>query len=256
MTVRRLADQQPPSFAFTPENLAWAKREVAKYPEGRQASAVISLLWRAQDQEGWLSEPAIRAVAEMLGMARIRVLEVATFYTMFLLAPVGARAHIQVCGTTPCWLRGAGELKRVCHERIHHDQLHISADGNFSWEEVECLGACVNAPLVQVNADTYEDLTAASFNKLTDDFAAGRPVKPGPQINRQFSAPAGGATTLIGEIYRPGAQPWTPPPPPAPATTDADAKKPTAGANQREAPEPKAPLQANPEDKKPNPVSK
>jgi NADH-quinone oxidoreductase subunit E len=217
MSVRRLADVQPESFAFSDENLAWAKKEIAKYPEGRQASAVISLLWRAQEQEGWVSEPAIRVVAEMLDMARIRVLEIATFYTMFLLAPVGAKAHIQVCGTTPCMLRGAGELKRVCHDRIHNDQLHISADGDFSWEEVECLGACVNAPLVQVNADTYEDLTVASFNKLLDDFAAGRPVKPGPQVDREFSAPAGGRTTLTGEIYRPGSQPWTPPPAPPPA---------------------------------------
>jgi NADH-quinone oxidoreductase subunit E len=196
MSVRRLAEKQPESFAFTPENLAWAKKQIAKYPEGRQASAVISLLWRAQEQEGWVSEPAIRVIAEMLGMAKIRVLEIATFYTMFLLAPVGKVAHIQVCGTTPCWLRGAGDLKAICQERIHHDQLHVSADGNFSWEEVECIGACVNAPLVQIKADTFEDLTPASFGKLIDDLAAGRPVKPGPQIDRQFSAPVGGPTTL------------------------------------------------------------
>jgi NADH-quinone oxidoreductase subunit E len=217
MSVRRLAEKQPESFAFTEANLAWARKEIAKYPEGRQASAVISLLWRAQDQEGWVSEPAIRVVAEMLGMARIRVLEIATFYTMFLLAPVGTKAHVQVCGTTPCWLRGADELKKICRERIHHDQLHVSENGDFSWEEVECLGACVNAPLVQVNADTYEDLTADSFNKLLDDFAAGRSPKPGSQTGRQFSAPVGGPTTLTGEIYRPGKEPWTPPPPPPPA---------------------------------------
>jgi NADH-quinone oxidoreductase subunit E len=196
MSVRRLAEKQPDSFAFTEENLAWAKKEIAKYPEGRQASAVISLLWRAQDQEGWVSEPAIRAVAGMLGMPNIRVLEIATFYTMFLLAPVGKVAHIQVCGTTPCWLRGANELKDVCRRRIHHDQLHVSADGSFSWEEVECIGACVNAPLVQVKADTFEDLTAETFEALIDDLAAGRPVKPGPQIDRQYSAPVGGPRTL------------------------------------------------------------
>jgi len=256
MSVRRLAEQQPASFAFSEDNLAWAKREMGKFPAGRQQSAVISLLWRAQEQEGWVTEPAIRYVAELLGMARIRVLEVATFYTMFRLAPVGAKAHVQVCGTTPCMLRGAGELKSICSERIHHEQFHLSADGAFSWEEVECIGACVNAPLVQIEADTYEDLTAASFTKLLDDIAAGRPLKPGPQIDREFSAPVGGPTTLTGDIYRPGAQPWTPPPPPAPPLTDDNAKKPTEGANQREAPAPKAPIQANPEDKKPNPVSK
>ena len=254
MSVRRLAEKQPESFAFSDANLAWARKEIAKYPEGRQASAVISLLWRAQDQEGWVTEPAIGYVAEMLGMARIRVLEVATFYTMFHLEPVGARAHIQMCGTTPCWLRGADEMKRICRERIHPEQHHLSADGAFSWEEVECLGACVNAPLVQVNSDTYEDLTVASFNKLIDDFAAGRTAKAGSQSGRQYAAPTAGLTTLTGEIYRPGAQAWTPPQ--QPALTDSEAKKPTAGANQREAAEPKAPMQSNPEDKKPNPVSK
>ena len=204
MSVRRLADQQPASFAFSDANLAWARQEIAKYPPGRQASAVISLLWRAQEQEGWVSEPAIRAVAALLDMAKIRVLEIATFYTMFLLAPVGRVAHIQVCTTTPCWLRGSDALKEVCHRRIGDEQLHVSADGAFSWEEVECIGACVNAPLVQVGADTYEDLTATAFEALLDGFAAGRPPKPGPQIDRQFSAPIGGPTTLTDEaLYRP-----------------------------------------------------
>ncbi len=156
---------------------------------------MISLLWRAQDQEGWVTEPAIRAVAELLGMARIRVLEVATFYTMFNLEPVGAKAHIQLCGTTPCWLRGADDLKAVCRRRIGGEH-HLSDDGDFSWEEVECLGACVNAPLVQIGSDTYEDLTAESFEALLDDIAAGRPLKPGPQTDRQFSAPVGGPTSL------------------------------------------------------------
>ncbi len=204
MAVRRLAEKQPESFAFTPQNLAWAKKEMAKYPEGRQASAVISLLWRAQEQEGWVSEPAIRAIAELLGMSRIRVLEVATFYTMFNLEPVGAKAHIQVCGTTPCWLRGAGDIKEVCTRRIG-EQHHLSDDGDFSWEEVECLGACVNAPLVQIAADTYEDLTAESFEKIIDDIAAGRPLKPGPQIDRQFAAPVGGPMTLLDDPTAPAA---------------------------------------------------
>ena len=162
MTVRRLApaEQQPESFAFTAENLAWAKQQIAKYPEGRQASAVIPLLWRAQEQVGgWTPRKAIEYVADLLGMAHIRVLEVATFYTMFLLQPVGRKAHVQWCGTTPCLLRGGEALKKVCQHRIHHEPFHVSADGDFSWEEVECLGACVNAPMVLIGKDTYEDLT-------------------------------------------------------------------------------------------------
>jgi NADH-quinone oxidoreductase subunit E len=199
MAVRRLAppELQPKDFAFTAENLAWAKQQIAKYPEGRQASAVIPLLWRAQEQSGgWLPQKAMEYVAEMLAMAKIRVLEVATFYTMFLLQPVGRKAHVQVCGTTPCVLRGAEDVKDVCRKRIHHEQFHVSADGDFSWEEVECLGACVNAPMVLIWNDTYEDLTAESFERVLDGFAKGQPVKPGPQIDRQFSAPVGGPTTL------------------------------------------------------------
>ncbi|MEZ5773816.1 MAG: NADH-quinone oxidoreductase subunit NuoE [Hyphomicrobiaceae bacterium] len=197
MAVRRLHPDQPDSFAFSPENLAWAERLIAKYPPGKQASAVIPLLWRGQEQNGgWVSEPMIRVVADMLGMAHIRVLEVATFYTQFQLSPVGDKAHVQVCGTTPCMLRGAGELIEVCKRRIHHDPFHRSADGAFSWEEVECLGACVNAPMVLIGKDTYEDLTAETFGQVLDGFAAGRPPKPGTMIERQNSAPFGGATTL------------------------------------------------------------
>ena len=178
-------------------NLAWAKQQMAKYPEGRQASAVIAILWRVQEQhDGWVSEAAIRAVADLLSMPYIRVLEVATFYTMFQLQPVGKKAHVQVCGTTPCRLRGAADLIEVCQSRIHHDPFQLSKDGNFSWEEVECLGACVNAPMVLVWKDTYEDLTKESFGKVLDGFASGNPPKPGPQIDRQFSAPVGGPTTL------------------------------------------------------------
>ena len=162
MSVRRLApkEMQPASFAFTDENLAFAKNEIAKYPPGRQASAAIAILWRAQEQhDGWVSEAAIRAVADLLEMPYIRMLEIATFYTMFQLAPVGKKAHVQVCGTTPCRLRGADDIIEVCKRRIHHDPFHLSKDGNFSWEEVECLGACVNAPMVLIWKDTYEDLT-------------------------------------------------------------------------------------------------
>jgi NADH-quinone oxidoreductase subunit E len=195
MAVRRLAEKQPKDFAFTPENLEWAKREITKYPEGRQASAVIPLLWRAQEQaDGWLPEPAIRHVADMLGMPYIRALEVATFYTMFNLEPVG-KYLVQLCGTTPCMLRGAEEIKKVCRRRIG-DPEQVSADGKFSWREVECLGACVNAPMVQINYDYYEDLTPKNFEKLLDGLAAGKNPKPGPQIDRQLSAPVGGPTTL------------------------------------------------------------
>lgn len=197
MAVRRLDPDQPASFAFSAANLAWAKQLVAKYPPGKQASAVIPLLWRGQEQAGWVTEPMIRTVAGMLDMAEIRVLEVATFYTQFLLSPVGAKAHIQVCGTTPCMLRGAELLKDVCRRRIHHDPHHLSADGSFSWEEVECLGACVNAPMVLIGSDTYEDLSLQSFEQLIDGFAAGRPPEPGPQVKRQLSAPEGGQTTLM-----------------------------------------------------------
>ncbi|MBM7482979.1 NADH-quinone oxidoreductase subunit E [Bradyrhizobium sp. USDA 3686] len=199
MSVRRLASKevQPASFAFTEENLAFAKQQIAKYPAGRQASAVIAILWRAQEQhDGWVSEAAIRVIADMLDMPYIRVLEVATFYTMFQLGPVGKKAHVQVCGTTPCRLRGAEDLIHVCEHRIHHEPFHLSKDGNFSWEEVECLGACVNAPMVLIGKDTYEDLTKESFGKVLDGFASGNPPKPGPQNGRQFSAPTGGPTTL------------------------------------------------------------
>jgi NADH-quinone oxidoreductase subunit E len=195
MAVRRLAETQPESFAFTAENRAWADGQIAKYPPGRQASAVIPLLWKAQEQAGgWLPRAAIEHVGQVLGMPTIRVLEIATFYTMFNLAPVGEH-FVQVCGTTPCMLRGAEDIKRVCRERIG-EQRHVTADGKFSWLEVECLGACVNAPMAQINADYYEDLTVESFNRLLDDLAAGRPVKTGPQIDRQLSAPVGGPTTL------------------------------------------------------------
>ncbi len=196
MAVRRLHPEQPQSFAFSAENLAWAKARMALYPPGKQASAVIPVLWKAQEQEGWTSEPAIRAVADLLGMAYIRVYEIATFYTMFQLSPVGRKAHVQVCGTTPCMLRGSDAILEVCRSRIHHDAHHLSADGDFSWEEVECVGCCANAPVVQIGKDVWEDLDAESFGKVLDGFAAGKPPAPGSQTGRTASAPAGGATTL------------------------------------------------------------
>ncbi|MGQ7791936.1 NADH-quinone oxidoreductase subunit NuoE [Faunimonas sp. B44] len=196
MAVRRLAEEQPESFAFTPENRAWAEQTIRKFPEGRQASAVIPLLWRVQEQEGWVTKPALENVADMLGMPYIRVLEVATFYTMFHLAPVGRKAHIQVCGTTPCMLCGAGELIELCKSRIAPHPHEVSADGGLSWEEVECLGACVNAPMVQVFKDTYEDLTPETLAALIDAFERGETPRPGPQVERHHSAPAGGLTSL------------------------------------------------------------
>ncbi len=197
MAVRRLHSDQPSHFAFTPENLAWAATLIAKFPDGKQASAVIPLLWRAQEQNGgWVSEPALRAVADLLGMAYIRVYEIATFYTMFQLSPVGKKAHVQVCGTTPCMLRGSGGLIEVCERRIAHHQHELSGDGNFSWEEVECLGSCANAPLVQIGKDTYEDLTPEQLERILDSYEKGQHVLPGSQTGRKASCPKTGPTTL------------------------------------------------------------
>ena len=194
--LRRLTPDQPESFAFTDANMAWAQEQIKKYPEGRQASAIIPLLWRAQEQEGWLSKPAIESVADMLGMAYIRALEVATFYFMFQLKPVGAVAHIQICGTTSCMLCGSEDLIAVCQEEINEKPYLPSADGKLSWEEVECLGACTNAPMAQVGKDYYEDLTADSLRGLLKEFAAGHAPKPGPQNGRFAAEPKGGLTSL------------------------------------------------------------
>ena len=200
MSVRRLADDnvQPASFAFTKENAAWAKATINKYPKGRQQSAVIPLLMRAQEQDGWVTKAAIESVADMLGMAYIRVLEVATFYTQFQLLPIGTRAHVQVCGTTPCMLRGAEDLINVCKKRIHPEPLHLNESGTLSWEEVECQGACVNAPMIMIFKDSYEDLTPTQLEHIIDRFDAGRgsDITPGTQIDRVYSAPAGGLTSL------------------------------------------------------------
>lgn len=198
MAVRRLYSDQPPDFAFTADNLAWARATIAKYPEGKQASAIIPLLWRAQEQSGgWLPEPAIRAVCDMLGMAYIRGLEIATFYTMFQLAPVGKKAHVQVCGTTPCMLNGALALEDVCKRRIAEHQHELNEDGTLSWEVVECIGNCANAPVVQIGKDTFEDLTPALLDAVIDGFEAGNPPRPGSQIGRKASCPAGGPTSLV-----------------------------------------------------------
>jgi NADH-quinone oxidoreductase subunit E len=194
--LRRLHHTQPESFAFTPANLAWAEAQITKYPQGRQASAIIPLLWRAQEQEGWLTRPAIEAIGDMLGMAHIRALEVASFYFMFQLQPVGSVAHVQICGTTSCMICGAEDLMAVCRERIADAPHALSPDGRFSWEEVECLGSCTNAPMAQIGKDYYEDLTAARFGEILDELAAGKVPVPGPQNGRYGSEPLAGLTSL------------------------------------------------------------
>jgi NADH-quinone oxidoreductase subunit E len=197
MALRRLAEHQPETFAFTAENAVWVAKQIEKYPPGRQASAVIPVLWRAQEQEGWISKPIVETVASMLGMPCIRVLEVATFYTMFNLHPVGEHL-VQVCTTTPCWLRGSDEVVAACKKHIHPHQGAISADGKFSWVEMECLGACVNAPMLLVDKDPYEDLDGPKTEALLEAIRRGETPKPGPQNGRRSSEPEGGATTLKG----------------------------------------------------------
>ncbi|HVW72945.1 MAG TPA: NADH-quinone oxidoreductase subunit NuoE [Rhizomicrobium sp.] len=245
MSLRRLAppERQPASFAFTAENAEWAKAIIAKYPQGRQASAVISLLWRGQEQEGWVTHPMIESVAKMLGMPFIRVLEVATFYTMFNLEPVGTYL-VQVCTTTPCWLRGSDAVVAACKKHIHPHPHTVSDDGKFSWMEVECLGACVNAPMLQIGSDFYEDIDGPITERMLEDLRAGKALKPGPQNGRRVSSePEGGATTLtdpslydgsiIGKYHKQV--------PEAAPTTDAEGKAPTQGVSDREAPTQKPP---------------
>ena len=198
MSVRRLAAEQPDSFVFSRENQIWAKNQIDNYPAGREQSAVIPLLWRAQEQAGgWLPEPAIRHIADLLDMAYIRVYEIATFYTMFNLAPVG-RYLVQVCATTPCWLRGSDELERVCLEDIGKAES-VSADGMFTWRRVECLGACVNAPVVQINSDFHEDLDIDSFQNLLLRLRAGEKISSGSHVGRHSSEPCSGATKKAKE---------------------------------------------------------
>lgn len=202
MADRRPARSQPDSFDWTDENRAWCDEQIRKYPEGRQASAVIPLLWRAQKQEGWISIAAMETIAAQLGMPYIRVYEVATFYTMFNLQPVG-RHFVQLCGTTPCALRGAEALAEICREVIGPENT-VTASGNLSWLEVECLGACCNAPMAQINDDYYEDLTPEVFRDILMRLDRGEEVPPGVfNENRKASAPEGGPTTLTDEsIYR------------------------------------------------------
>lgn len=195
MSARRLHLDQPASFAYSAESKARVDREIAKYPAGRAASAVIAALWIGQEQEGWVTKPMIEAIASLLGMAYIRVLEVATFYTMFNLAPEG-KYLVQVCTTTPCWLRGSDDIVAVCKKQIADTQRMISEDGKFSWMEVECLGACVNAPMLQIGRDFYEDLDGPKTEAILDAFRRGETPKPGPQNERHSSEPIGGLTSL------------------------------------------------------------
>ena len=194
--LRRLYHDQPETFAFTPDNQKWAEAQMKKFPEGRQASAIIPILWRAQEQEGWLTRPAIEHVAAMLDLAYIRALEVASFYFMFQLQPVGSVAHIQVCGTLSCMICGAEDLIGVCKDKIADQPHALSADGKFSWEEVECLGSCANAPMAQIGKDYYEDLTAERLGEIIDELAAGRVPTPGPQNGRFAAEPLKGLTSL------------------------------------------------------------
>lgn len=188
--------EQPATFEFTPENLEQARAHIAKYPPGRQQSAVLPLFDLAQRQMGgWLPRAAMDYVADMLEMPRIRAYEVATFYTMFNLRPVG-RYLLQVCTTTPCWLRGSDAVVAACERKLGIGMGGKTADGMFSLVEVECLGACVNAPIVQVNDDFYEDLDGPSTEALIDAFRAGSPPPPGSVTGRHGSAPIGGKTTL------------------------------------------------------------
>ena len=196
MKHRNPAKKQPESFAFSATNLKKAREIIAKYPAGRQQSAVIPLLDIAQRQcENWVPIPAMQAIAQLLDMPYIRVYEVASFYSMFNLEPVG-KHFIQVCRTTPCWLRGSNKITKACEKKLGVKNGQTTKDDQFTLVEVECLGACVNAPMVQINDDYYEDLTPESMERLIEDLETGKKVQSGPQIDRQTSAPSTGLTSL------------------------------------------------------------
>ncbi len=186
------------AFVFSPANAKKAAEIIARYPEGRQASAIMPLLDMAQRQTGgWLPREAMEYVSDMLGVPHIRAYEVATFYTMYNLEPVGEHL-VQVCTTTPCWLRGSSDIVAACEKALGISLGETTPDRKFTLREVECLGACVNAPVLQIGSDYYEDLDAAATEKLLADLRAGKPIKPGPQTGRQTSAPAAGLTALTG----------------------------------------------------------
>lgn len=209
MASRKPAKNQPASFQWSAVNRAWCDEQVKKYPAGRQASCVIPFLWRGQKQEGWISIPMMETIARQLEMPYIRVYEVATFYSMFNLAPAG-EYFVQVCGTTPCMLRGSRDLNAVC-ERVIGEQNHVSADGKFSWLEVECLGACVNAPMVQISTGEsdhyYEDLTPEIFEDLLAKLRKGEKVKIGTaNARRHTSNPEGDLTSLTDQALYDGSK--------------------------------------------------
>ncbi len=190
--------EQPENFEFSPENSAAAERAIATYPEGRQASAVMPLLDLAQRQSGgWLPRAAMDCVAELLGMPPMRVYEVATFYSMYNLAPIG-RHHVQICTNLSCWLRGSAEVTDACRRALVIELGETSEDGMFTLGEVECLGACVNAPMMQINDDYYEDLDATSAESIITELKLGESPRPGSQIGRRSSEPIGGLTSLTG----------------------------------------------------------
>ena len=225
MAHRRPAKDQPKAFEWSEENKAWCESQMKKYPEGRQASCVIPFLWRGQKQEGWVSIPMMEAISQQLNMPYIRVYEVATFYTMFNLAPVG-EFFVQLCGTTPCMLRGSSELREVCKNVIGPEN-QVSEDGKLSWLEVECLGACCNAPMAQISTKEgdhyYEDLTPENFEQLLGDLRSGKAVKTGTQNpGRNTSDPEGEATTLTDPALFDGsaAKPLKSIPNAEPATAD------------------------------------
>lgn len=187
---------QPERFAFSAENMERVKAVIARYPEGRQESAVMPLLDLAQRQDGWVPLAAIEAIAELLDMPVIRVHEVATFYHMYNLAPLG-RHHVRICTTTPCWLRGSSDVVEACERALGIRMGETTEDGQFTLGEVECLGACVNAPVIQLGDDYYEDLDAENVAALIEALKRGETPVPGPQVDRQTSAPIGGPTTLL-----------------------------------------------------------
>lgn len=200
MTSAPSTTAQPDSFAFSAENRERAEKHIARYPEGRQASAVLPLLDLAQRQcGGWLPRAAMDYVADMLGMAPIRVYEVVSFYEMFHDKPVGEHM-VRVCTTTPCMLRGAQDILAACKDELGVGVGETTSDGKFTLTEFECLGACVNAPIVWIDDDFYEDLDPDIARRVLKAFREGKQPEPGPQTGRQASAPAGGPKTLTGEV--------------------------------------------------------
>ena len=197
MSIKKISKKQPDSFKFNERNLEIAKKIIFNYPEGKQQSAVMALLYIAQEQnDNWIPLAAMKYIAKFLNIPYIQVYEVATFYTMYNLIPVG-KYHLQVCTTTPCMIRGAYQLIEVCKQKISKKENMISKDGSCSWVEVECLGACVNAPMMQINRDYYEDLDKEKAEKIIDQIFKGEALKPGSYSGRTNSEPENNRRTLL-----------------------------------------------------------